>query len=267
MESLFLGTVLWYIGCVSVPYCPECGKEIDEGATFCPSCGARLGAGGVREGYSRVGAADHLSLAFNLAMEKPMVFAPALLGGLISVIIGGVSVALFGASGWSMWRGNPLLAPAVPGLAMTGALLAVVGGVVSYLLGFASLEMSRDAYVGEPLDLMGSVNYVVGRIGTFVVASIIGAVMAITVILMPAVMFMFVIIVVDETGIGAALSRAFGVISSDLGDVVVVIIVAIVGSAVLGWVPLVGGLLTTALNVVIGLAFMDIYFRYKRKGQ
>jgi hypothetical protein len=248
-----------------VPYCPECGKEVDEGVAFCPSCGARLGAGGVREGYSRVGAADHLSHAFNLAMEKPMVFAPSLLGGLISVIIGGISVALFGASGWSMWRGNPLLGPAVPGLAATGALLAIVGGVASYLLGFASIDMSRDAYVGEPLDLMKSVNYVVARIGTFVVASIVGAVMAITVILIPAVIFMFVIIVVDETGIGAAISRAFSVIGGDLGDVVVVIIVAIVGSAVLGWVPLVGGLLTTALNVVIGLAFMDIYFRYKRR--
>ena len=251
-----------------MPYCPECGKEVDEGSAFCQSCGARIeeGAGGVREGYSRAGAADHLSFAFNLAMEKPMVFAPSLLGGLISVIIGGISVALFGASGWSMWRGNPLLAPAVPGLALTGALLGIAGGVASYLLGFASIDMSRDAYVGEPLDLMRSVNYVVGRIGTFVVASIVGALMAITVILFPAVIFMFVIIVVDETGIGAAISRAFSVIGGDLGDVVVVIIVAIIGSAVLGWIPLVGALLTTALNVVIGLAFMDIYFRYKRAG-
>ena len=247
-------------------YCPECGKDVEEGVAFCPSCGARLGAGGDREGYPKAGAADHLSLALNLAREKPMVFAPALLGGLISLIIGGASVALFGASDWSMGSGDPLLAPAVPGLAMTWALLAIVGGVASYLLGFASIDMSRDAYVGDPLDLMRSVNYVVGRIGTFVVASIVGAVMAITVVLIPAVIFMFVIIVVDETGIRAALSRAFSVIGGDLGDVVVVIVVSIVGSAVLGWVPLVGGLLTTALNVVIGLAYMDIYFRYKKAG-
>ncbi|MCW3992886.1 MAG: hypothetical protein NWE79_09255, partial [Candidatus Bathyarchaeota archaeon] len=80
----------------------------------------------------------------------------------------------------------------------------------------------------------------------------------------PVVIFMFVIIVVDETGIGSAISKAFSVIGSDLGDVVVVIILAIVGSIILGLIPFVGGLLTKLLNVVIGLAFMDIYYRYKQ---
>lgn len=250
-----------------MPYCQKCGNEVDEDATFCPSCGAsmREGVPGRRpvDYYSRVGAMEHLSLAFNLAMAKPLVFAPALLGGVLSTLIGAFSGALLGASGWT-WGRNPLLVPVSVGLMATGVVLAIISGVVAFVFNFASLDMSRDAYVDEPLDLMVSVNYVLRRIGTFIVASIIGAILAITIILIPVVIFMFVIIVVDETGIGDAISKAFSAIGSDLGDVIIVIIIAIVGSAILGWVPVIGGLLTTALNVVIGLAFMDIYFRYRQ---
>ncbi len=250
-----------------MPFCPRCGKEVDEDATFCPSCGASLKEDmpGRRpvDYNTKVGAMEHLSLAFNLAMAKPLVFAPALLGGVLSTLIGAFSGAFFGASGWA-WGRNPLLTSFSVGLTAVGIVLAIVSGVVAFVLNFASLDMSRDAYVDEPLDLMGSVNYVLRRIGTFIVASIIGAILAITIILIPVVIFMFVIIVVDETGIGEAISKAFGAIGSDLGDVIIVIIVAIVGSAILGWVPVIGSLLTTALNVVIGLAFMDIYFRYRQ---
>ncbi len=247
-----------------MPYCPKCGKEVSEDAVYCPNCGASLKEGArPRESYPRVGALGHLSLAFNLAMAKPLVFAPALIGGFISSLLGILGGALGGAAGWQYWRSNPFIGPAYPGLLVVGALLAIVGAAISYVLTFASIDMSRDAYVDEPLDLRGSVNYVVRRIGTFILASIVGAIMAITIILIPVVIFMFVIIVVDETGIGSAISRAFSAIGSNLGDVIIIILVAIVGSAVLGWIPLIGWLLTTALNVVIGLAFIDIYFRYK----
>jgi hypothetical protein len=207
---------------------------------------------------------EHLSIAFNLAMAKPMVFVPAILGSIISSLIGLASSAFVGASGWPWWSGGAFIGPARPGLAGAGILFGIVGAAISYVLGFASIDMSRDAYVNEPLDLMRSVNYVLGRLGTFIIASVVGAIMAITIILIPVVLFMFVIIVVDDTGIGSSISRAFSAIGRDLGDVILVIIVAIVGSAILGFVPLIGDLFTTALNVIMGLAFIDIYLRYKR---
>jgi hypothetical protein len=251
-----------------MPYCPKCGKEVEEGAAYCPSCGASLREGTPGEvpiGFpSDVGVVEHLSIAFNLAMAKPMIFVPAILGSVISSLIGLASSAFVGASRWPWWSGGAFMGPAGPGLMGAGVLFGIVGAAVSYVLGFASIDMSREAYVNEPLDLMGSVNYVLGRLGTFIIASIVGAIMAITIILIPVVLFMFVIIVVDDTGIGSAISRAFSAIGRDLGDVILVIIVAIVGSAILGFVPLIGGLLTTALNVIIGLAFIDIYLRYKK---
>jgi len=251
-----------------MPHCPKCGGEVEEGAVYCPNCGVRLegdvsAARPGRYGYD-VRAMEHLSLAFNLATAKPMVFAPAILGAIIALLIRRISDVLLGPVRWSIWQGSPSTWPAYSGPFAVAVVLSIIGGVIGYVLNFASIDMSRDAYEDKPLDLMGSVNYVLRGIGTFILASIVGFLMTITVILIPVAIFMFVIIVVDETGIGEAISRAFSVIGSDLADVVAVIIVAIVGSIILGFIPFIGGLLTTLLNVVIGLAFMDIYYRYKQ---
>jgi len=251
-----------------MPSCPKCGEEVEERSVYCRNCGVRLkrDVGEAEPSKYRVdaGAMDHISLAFNLAMAKPMVFAPALLGAIIGFLISRTSDALFGPVSWTLWQGDPFSWPAYSGSLVSAAVLTIIGGVIGYILNFASIDMSRDAYVDEPLDLMNSINYVLRRIGTFILASIVGFLMAITIILIPVVIFMFVIIVVDETGIGSAISKAFSVIGSDLGDVVVVIIAAIVGSIILGFIPYIGGLLTKLLNVIIGLAFMDIYYRYKQ---
>jgi hypothetical protein len=208
--------------------------------------------------------ADHLTLAFNLATSKPMVFAPALLGAIINFLVSRTSDAIVGPISWSLWQSDPSYWSAYSGPLASAALLGLIGGVIGYILNFASIDMSRDAYVNEPLDLMNSVNYVLRRIMTFILASIVGFLMGITIILIPVATFMFVIIVVDETGIGDAVSKAFSVIGSDLGDVIVVLIVAIIGSIILGLIPFVGSILTRMLNVVIGLAFMDIYYKYKQ---
>ena len=251
-----------------MPYCPKCGVGVEEGAVHCPNCGVRLerdvGAASPSRYGDDVRAMGHLSLAFNLAAAKPMVFAPAVIGAIINLLIRRISDLLLGPIQWSIWQGDPLALTAYSGTFAAAAVLSIIGGVIVYVLNFASIDMSRDAYEDKPLDLMGSVNYVLRRIGIFILASIVGFLMAITIILIPVVIFMFVIIVMDEAGIRAAISRAFSVLGSDLGDVVVVIIVAIVGSIILGFIPLIGGLLTTLLNVVIGLAFMDIYYRYKQ---
>jgi uncharacterized membrane protein YkgB len=69
---------------------------------------------------------------------------------------------------------------------------------------------------------------------------------------------------VDETGIVDALSQSFAVLSRDLGDIIVILLVAVIGYAVLGWVPLVGGLLTAGFSLVLDLAFIDVYEQYRR---
>lgn len=250
-----------------MPRCPRCGEELPDGASFCTSCGFSLG--GTDEGRSsREGATDHLRFGFQLASEKPMVFVPALLGSIISMVISNftrLSLGIHRLSLEHMWPGAlSYPAGAVPLFLLSG-LLSLVGFVVSYILFFASIDMSRDAYFDSPLNLSGSVNYVIGRIGLFIVASIVGAFLSITIILIPVVLLMFVVMVVDEAGIGHSLSKAFSVVVGELGDVIILIVVSIVGSIVLGFVPYISDLLVSALEVIIGLAFIDLYYLYKKK--
>ncbi len=196
-------------------------------------------------------AGDHLSLGFKIAMENPTVFAPVIIGGLISSAI-------------SVWGRQPLSQSGYVPVVFIGFLISIVGAVVSFILNFAAIDMARDAYTKEPLDLGRSFSYATGRIGTFFIASIVAGILTITIILIPVAILMMVIIVVDETGIVDALGKAFRVLGRDLGDIIVILIVTIVGYAVLGWVPLVGSLLTACFSVVLDLAFIDVYDQLRR---
>lgn len=249
-----------------MPYCPRCGSEISEEAVYCKSCGEHLKGPSIGEGEpASAGAADHLSTGFRLATEKPMVFAPALIGGILSIIVSRSSTGLTGAQDWPVWGSAPFTYPALTPLFVLIGLVSLISSIISYILNFASIDMSRDAYLDQPLDLMASVNYVFKRFFTFIIASIVGGLMSITIILIPVVILMFVILVIDETGIGDAVSKAFSVVTKDLGDVIIVLVVSIVGSIVLSWVPFISGLLEACLDVIISLAFIDIYFHYKRQ--
>ena len=237
-----------------MPYCPSCGAEVDEGERFCPACGERLRRGGERwtRGPSEAGAIDHLSLGFNLAMAKPMVFAPVLLGGIISTIID------------NLWGPQPDPTGLGP-ILFFASIVSIVGSIITFVLNFATIDMARDAYMDEPLDLGRSFNYALSRIVTFFLASIVAALLSITIILIPVAILMMVVIVMDETGIMDAVSRAFSVLSKDLGDVIVILVLSAVGYALLGWAPVIGGLLTACFGVVVDLAFIDLYHRYRQE--
>jgi len=233
-----------------LPYCQKCGAQVEEEYAVCPICGEQLKGPKRQTRPTGARASDHLSLGYRIASSKPMVFAPVLLGSLISTLIN--------PEGWS-----PLDPSSYSPVFFVAALLSFAGSILVYLLNFASIDMARDAYVGDRLDLGASMNYVVGRIGTFFVASIVGVLMSITIILIPVSIFMFVIIVMDETSVGTAVSRAFSVITSDIGDVTVIILASIIGAVLLGFVPWIGGLLTACLGVVIDLAFISVYENYR----
>ena len=112
---------------------------------------------------------------------------------------------------------------------------------------------------------MNSINYVTSRFLDFLLAAIFGGLLSITIILIPVVIFMFVIMVMDEVGIMDALKQSINVIQSDFADVLLVIVVSIVASVVVGYVPYIHDLLDAVVNVIIGIAFIDIYATYKTK--
>lgn len=224
-------------------YCPNCGAKVPEGSVFCPECGHRLDSpSNQMTGTRGRGFAEHLNVGINVALSHPMVFVPVILSGIISGAL-------------DFYSNEPYV---------FFGLLSLIGVFISFLLNFASIDMSRDAYFNDTLDLGSSMNYVLGRFLTFFLASIVGALMSITIILIPVAIFMFVIMVIDESGISYSISRSFNVLRADLGDIVLIILVSIIGSAILGFIPLIGGLLQAALNVIVGLSFIDIYSYYKQ---
>ena len=236
-----------------MPFCPKCGIEFEGDPAFCPSCGESLGKTASRPAGERgdARAGDHLSLGFNIALANPTVFAPVIIGGLISSAI-------------RVWGRQPLSQSGYVPVIFIGSLISIVGAVVSFILNFAAIDMARDAYTNEPLDLGRSFSYAAGRIVTFFIASIVAGILSITIILIPVAILMMVIIVVDETNIVDAISQSFAVLGRDLGDIIVILIVAVISYAVLGWVPLVGGLLTAGFSLVLDLAFIDVYDQYRR---
>ena len=253
-----------------MPYCPNCGKAVEEDARFCPSCGQQLGVAEGKEETAptrerpaeKTDAIGALQRGISIITAKPMVLLPALIGAVASAVLSTIASWLFIPFGnWSSWIWS---LPALLGLVAAGLILMLVGAIVSYIMTFASLDMSRDAYLDQELDFSGSINYVFRRILTFIVASIIGAILAITIILIPVVILMFVIMVIDETGIVDSISKAFRVLGDRLIDVIILIIIAIVAAFILGLIPFIGPILVAAFNVLVALAFIGIYYNYKK---
>ena len=232
-----------------MPFCPQCGKEVSETDRFCPNCGAQLVGKEERVppeavgAIPKTGATEALNKGVSIISAQPTVLVPALLGAVISAVLSSIASGIIGPFGW--------------------LLLMFIGGLIAYILNFASLDMSRDAYLNQELNLSKSINYVLKRLLTFIVASIVGAILGITIILIPVVFLMFVIIIVDETGIGDAISKALKVLGDRLADIIILVIVAIVGG-VLGLIPYIGSILAAVIGVLVGLAFIDVYFNYKK---
>jgi hypothetical protein len=62
-----------------------------------------------------------------------------------------------------------------------------------------------------------------------------------------------------------ALSKSFRVLSRRLGDVLVIFIIAVIGSFIIGWIPFVGSLLSACFGVILNFAFIDVYSQFKNE--
>jgi hypothetical protein len=251
--------------------CPECGGDISGDDRFCPSCGYDLKAGKkvgdeverAVDSFKKTDAGGALSTAFQVVSSKPMILVPAVGGAIIPFLIdvafaltflGGLFAPLFPGFGFpSAWFG----VAALWGIARILALIA------SFVLLLASLHMAREAYRWNPLSVSESVGYVIGRFGIFVVAAIIGAILSATIILMPIAILMFTIMIVDNTGISDALSKSIGVAADRLGDVAVIFLAAIIVGFILGIIPVISSLLQASWQVLVGIAFMILYYGHK----
>jgi len=233
--------------------CPNCDAEVEEGERVCPNCGYALSEGRELINRSRVpihdGVGGHLSTALSVALSNPIVFIPSLVGGLISSIVE-----------WVSYNGGYTGFQYFTGVVDMGFILMTSSRIFIDFLSFASLVISRDAYFEKSLNLEESITYFRNNLSKFLVASIIGGLMRLTVLLTPVVIFMFVIIVLEEASIPYSIKKAFRVIWSDISHTILILLISILGFMVC---CARGAVLFSILNVLIGLAFIDIYYHYR----
>jgi hypothetical protein len=228
--------------------CPNCETQNESKSKFCKKCGNDLSNESpinhtepLSHETREKGALEHLQIGYQIALTQPIVFLPSIITGLLGILVG----YLPGNTGYS------------------ALLIGLAISIISFILSFASTDMSRDAYFKQPLELGKSVNYIVGRFFEFLLAAIVGGLLSITIILIPVVIFMFVIMVLDEAAMWDSFSSALDVIRSDLKDVIVILILSIVASVIVGYVPFFSSLLDSMINVIVGIAFIDVYVTYK----
>jgi hypothetical protein len=243
----------------SSKFCHNCGTTVEEGTKFCSQCGVDLTqfdtdqtSTGEEQSFNEIprsgdkGAIDHITIGYQVAFEQPMVFLPPIISGILGAITSyGLSNIGFGE--------------------FSSTLIGLIISMLSFILNFASIDMSRDAYYKQPLDLMESIGYIASRFFVFLLAAIFGGLLSITIVLIPVVLFMFVIMVMDETGIMDAFQKALSLIRSDLMDVLAIIVISIVATFMISFVPYISTLLNAVINVILGIAYIDIYATFKKR--
>jgi len=135
-----------------------------------------------------------------------------------------------------------------------------------------TVDMANDAANQQIPNLGKSLNAVTSRFGVLLVAAIIAALCAITVILIPVALFIVTIAVVDQTGAGESTSKAFSFVLKNLGEVIVFFIIVIVIDIIFGFVfaviPVIGWFLGAVfqwLSVVVFTVASVHFYRDLRR--
>lgn len=255
-------------------YCPKCGAEIQENAKFCASCGFFIETRPIM----RKGLVNHLRFSLRFIQTHPIIFIPEFLA---SIVTYGIR-ELFGMAGKSLNIRDYILkqlgvngtkfttvsdVPDIPPLfwilpiIIILLLLLIVG--VSGLFSFTTYHMAWNGYRNEKMDLGSSSSYTLSHVGKFFIASIIANLFSLTIVLLPAAMFMFGIMVVENTGIRNGLSGGFRLSLDKIGASVGLAVLYLILALYLRTVPYVGEFLVFIPTVIIEIASLDLYMNYK----
>jgi hypothetical protein len=266
-----------------VPFCPNCGKEAPEEATFCERCGERIPdlkseRVGVEWTPPRRGLTNHLMAALGILREKPIVFVPEIAGAVVSMVLTRIWGVVGRPTGmldlweeyigpdWgvvSVVNGYPDVPPDYWGMLFQfmigGFLFIVVLDLISKVFTFATIDMARDAYLGNEVDLGRTAGYVRSRIGLFLFAAFVGLLVQLTFVLIPLSILYLVVLVVENAGIRASLSKSFKLGIENFRTVTGLIILWIVSFLLFDMVPYVSEITRAIPGVVLYVALIDLH--------
>jgi len=201
---------------------------------------------------------EALSRSLEVLSENPIIIVPSLVPAILDLLL---KLAIMGTRFHAFM--HPLLMMQYYGLMM-------IGGFVTALVGFIAVtmeaDMANDVFQGAKADLEKSLDRVLKTMGTLIGLAIISAIFAMTIILVPVALFLITIAIVDEVGVGEAISRSFSFVTGNLGEVLLFVIAIVIIDIILSLIPFIGGLLTWLANCVFIMTSVLIYRRLSGKG-
>jgi hypothetical protein len=190
-------------------------------------------------------AEESISKGFDISLKNPTLFLPALAPIIIGIIFD--IIALF-----TFWY-----------VLLVGSLIAYIVGAVAC---FIIVDMANDILNNRPADLTKSLNAVLGRFGTLILAAIIAAIFSITIILLPIALFLITITVVDNVDALEGTKRSFDFALNNLKETVIfmiiVVVVQIIFSVVLSLIPIVGPFLASIISWCLIVIFLVASVRF-----
>jgi len=271
-----------------VPFCPNCGKEAPEEATFCRRCGERipdLKAEGVGVEWTppRRSLVNHIKAALSLLRTKPIIFVPEIAGAFVSMAL----TRLWGLVGrptgmldlWDEYLGQewgvitvangyPDIPPGFLGTLFQymigGFLFLIVLDMISKLFTFATLDMARDAYMENDVDLGTTAGYLRSRIGLFIFAAFVSLLVQATFVLIPLSILFFVVLVVEDAGIRDSLSKGFRLGIENFGTVTGLMVLWVVSFILFDMIPYVSEIARAIPNVILYVALIDLLHQSER---
>lgn len=198
---------------------------------------------------------ESISKGLDISMKNPMLLAPFTAPIIVQWIFSALA-QLFPIRYYFFEAPNPFIL-------MFGSFVAAILGFVAACM---LIDMVNDILNGRPVDLRKSLNLVVSRISTLIVTAVIAALFSITVILLPIAMFIVVIAIIEEADAVESVKRAFNFVLSNVGEVVIFIILVIVIGAVFSYgfslIPVIGSYIGAVVSWLLNAIFTvsAVYF-------
>ncbi|TFH11965.1 zinc ribbon domain-containing protein [Candidatus Bathyarchaeota archaeon] len=257
-------------------HCPQCGDETSESAKYCPKCGYSLQEP-VIDYESRTKYSENLSYAFTLLVSTPVIFIPEIAAAFLNYtmnwsiqFIGG----FFDIESFAHLVDNPVskvsyvqdyseYPPEFWVFGVTIIVLLFLYSLISGFFSFTAVHMIYSKYKDDDVSLVDSFRYCFKNFGRIFTALFIGTLFSLTVILIPAVVLMYVIMVVDGVGIRDGLSRGFSLSLKRLGVSILIVVIYLGLQYAFGYVPWVGDLLYAVPSTIITASLIDLYINSK----
>jgi hypothetical protein len=210
---------------------------------------------------------EALSKGVDTSTKNPLMFVPSLAPIVIQLLFLFLAYVVFPYRYHFFTYVSDAIVP--------NAFLVWGGYFIAAILGFMAscmvVDMANDSINGQPVDLNKSLNVVMGRLGSLILAAIIAAVCYITFFLIPVAMFILTIAIIEKTDAIESTQRAFDFVLKNLGEIIVFIIIVIVAWVVLSvgfaLIPFIGAYLGAVvswlLNVVLTVASVHFYLSLK----